>query len=148
MSPYPALPILVFALAALFLKTTAVSALQVVARLRARTFLVAEDARLMGVKLSAHESPFVVRCGNVWRNDLENVPIFLVVALVFTLTGGSMTTAGWIFGGFVATRYLHTTMYLCGLQPWRAVAFLAGLILTWCLVIMSLRHMVALVRPG
>lgn len=142
MPPYPALPVLVFALTALFLKATLLSAVQVVARLRARTFLIPEDARLMRVAVSDHEDPFVVRCSNVWRNDLENIPIFLIAAVAFTLLGGAASTAAWIFGGFVMVRYLHTAIYLRGLQPWRAVAFLSGLSLTWSLVIVSLQLMV------
>lgn len=135
MAAYPALPIFVFALTALFLKATLLSVVQVVARLRARTFLVPEDAMLMHVPISDREHPFVVRCGNVWRNDLENVPLFLAIALAFTMLGGTAGMATWIFGGFVAVRYLHTVIYLRGVQPWRAVAFLTGLALTWSLVI-------------
>lgn len=142
MAAYPALPAFVLALTALFLKATLLSLAQVVARLRARTFLVPEDARLMRVAVSAHEAPFVVRCGAVWRNDLENVPLFLAAALAFTLLGGPADTAAWLFGGFVAVRYLHTAIYLGGLQPWRAVAFLTGLALTWSVVAASLRLLV------
>lgn len=135
MLAYPAVPVLVFALCALFFKATLLSFVQVVARLKARTFLVPEDAKLMHVPVSDREHAFVVRCGNVWRNDLENIPYFLVAALTFTVLGGAASTAGWLFGGFVAMRYLHTAIYLRGLQPWRALAFLTGLTLTWVLVI-------------
>lgn len=135
MLAYPALPVLVLALAALLLKATLLSFVQVVARLKARTFLVPEDAKLMHVLVSDREHAFVVRCGNVWRNDLENIPYFLVAALTFAVLGGTASTAGWLFGGFVAVRYLHTAVYLRGLQPWRALAFLTGLTLTWAVVV-------------
>lgn len=135
MSAYPALPILVIALVALLLKATLLSLVQVAARLRARTFLVPEDAMLMHVAVSDREHPFVVRCGNVWRNDLENIPYFLAAALTFTMLGGAASTAAWIFGGFIAVRFLHTAIYLRGLQPWRAAAFLTGLALTWSLIV-------------
>jgi uncharacterized MAPEG superfamily protein len=138
MTAYPALPILVLALTALLFKSTLLSAIQVVSRARARTFLVAEDARLMRTTVTDREAPFVVRCGNVWRNDLENIPFFLMAALTFALLGGAASAAAWWFGGFVAVRYLHTAIYLAGLQPARTIAYLTGLALTWGLVISSL----------
>ena len=139
MTNYPALPVFVLALTALFFKATVLSAVQVVSRLKARTFLLPEDARLMGLATTPQEHPFVVRCGNVWRNDLENIPFFLAAALAFTLLGGAASTATWIFSGFVVVRYLHTAIYLRGLQPWRAMAFLTGLVITWSLIIATLQ---------
>lgn len=134
MIAYPALPVLVLALAALLFKSTLLSAAQVISRARARTFLVAEDARLMRTTVSDREAPFVVRCGNAWRNDLENIPFFLIAALTFALLGGGAVAAAWWFGGFVVVRYLHTAIYLRGLQPARTIAYLTGLALTWGLV--------------
>lgn len=143
MTNYPALPIFVLAFTALFFKATVLSAVQVVSRIKARTFLLPEDARLMGIATTTpQEHPFVVRCGNVWRNDLENIPFFLAAALAFTLLGGAASTATLIFGGFVVVRYLHTLIYLRGLQPWRAMAFLTGLVITWSLVLATLQLLV------
>ncbi|MBU3969648.1 MAG: MAPEG family protein [Alphaproteobacteria bacterium] len=138
MATYPALSTFVLALAALLLKATLLSAVQVVARLRARTFLIPEDARLMRVAVVEREAPFVARCAAVWRNDLENIPFFLAAALAFTLSGGAANTAAWLFGAYVAVRIMHTGIYLRGLQPWRALAFLTGLVLTWTVVIATL----------
>ena len=139
MNAYPALPAFVLTLTALTAKSTGLSLLQVVARLKARTFPLPEDARLMKMAPSSQEAPFVARCANVWRNDLENVPIFLAAALGFTLLGGSAQAAAWLFGLFVAARTIHTVVYLRGLQPWRAVSYLAGLALTWSVIACSLR---------
>jgi len=138
MTVFPALPVLVLALAALLFKSTFLSGVQVISRARARSFLVPEDARLMGTTVSDREAPFVVRCGNVWRNDLENIPFFLLVALTFVLLGGAAGAASWWFGGFVAVRYLHTAIYLGALQPARTIAYLTGLVLTWGLLVSSL----------
>lgn len=138
MTAYSALPVLVLAFAALLFKSTLLSVAQVVSRARARTFLVAEDARMMRTAVSDHEAPFVVRCSNVWRNDLENIPFFLIAALSFTLLGGSAGAAAWWFGSFVVVRYLHTAIYLSGRQPARMIAYLTGLALTWCVVVSSL----------
>lgn len=60
------------------------------------------------------------------RNALENIPLFLITAFILTLTGVSLTTAGIIFGVFVAARVLHSFMYVKGIQPWRTVCFGIG----------------------
>jgi uncharacterized MAPEG superfamily protein len=129
----------VLTLTALTAKATGLSLLQVVARLKARTFPIPEDARLMKIAPSGQEAPFVARCANVWRNDVENVPLFLTAALGFTLLGGGARQAAWLFGLFVAVRFIHTIVYLRGLQPWRAVAYLTGMALTWSVIVCSLR---------
>lgn len=135
---FAALPSFALALAALLAKTTLTSALQVVCRLRAKTFLLPEDAALMRTRTVAAEAPFVQRCANVWRNDLENLPLFLFVALSYTLLGGEAGRAMWLFGAYALLRYVHTVVYLLGLQPWRAVLYLMSLSITWTLAVNSL----------
>lgn len=61
---YPAWPAFVMALVALFAKTTVTSFVQIIGRLRARTFLLPEDAALMRVRPVAAEALFVQRCAN------------------------------------------------------------------------------------
>lgn len=138
MPSYPALPAFTAMLVALLAKSTVLSATQVISRAKSRQFLLPEDAGLMGTKVSDREVPFVVRCANAWRNDLENIPFFLVAALTFVLMGGAASAATWWFSAFVTVRYLHTAIYLRGLQPARTIAYLTGLALTWGLVISSL----------
>ncbi|MDI1265750.1 MAG: MAPEG family protein [bacterium] len=138
MNTLPALPAFVAALTALLLKATLLSTIQVVARTRSREFTTPEDARLFGLAPAVRESSFVVRCGNVWRNDVENIPWFLAAALAFTLLGGDARSAAWLFGSYAAIRFLHTAVYLRGLQPWRAIAYLTSLAVLWTIVIKSL----------
>lgn len=135
MTAYPALPAFVMALIALFAKTTLTSLLQVVARLRSRRFLLPEDASLMGVRPQPSESPFVQRCAGVWRNDMENLPLFLALALTYVLLGASAESAASLFAIYVALRYAHTMIYLRGLQPWRAVCYLAGMTVCWVIAV-------------
>lgn len=137
MNDYPALPAFVLALAALFLKTTVTSALQVSTRWRARTFVLPEDAALFGWQTREREAPFVQRCAYVWRNDVENLPLFLVLALCYVLLGAPAADAGLLFASYVVLRYAHTAIYLVGLQPWRAVLYLSGLALCWVIAIRS-----------
>lgn len=136
---FPALPALAWALAALLAKTTLTSVLQVVSRARSGMFPIPEDARLMRGRVAADESPFVRRCANVWRNDTENLPFFLAVALVHVLLGAPADTAQTLFAAYVVLRWLHTGVFLLGLQPWRALLYLAGLGVCWTLVWHNLR---------
>lgn len=131
MIDYPALPAFVLALAALFFKTTLTSVLQVTGRWRARSFVQPEDAALFGWQARDAEAPFVQRCGNVWRNDVENLPLFLALALSYVLLGAPAEAAGQLFAVYVVLRYAHTVVYLRGLQPWRALLYLSGLTVCW-----------------
>ena len=131
MLDYPAFPAFATALVALFLKTSLTSALQVASRFRSRMFTVPEDAALLGIPPRLEESAFVRRCGNVWRNDAENLPLFLALALAYVLAGATPEDAGALFAAYVVLRYAHTIVYLRGLQPWRMVAYLLGMLVCW-----------------
>lgn len=131
MSTYPAWPAFVCALILLFAKTTATSILQVASRVRARSFLLPEDAAMLGVRPVPEEAVLVRRCAAVWRNDVENLPLFLALAFSWMLSGAGANEAWLLFGAYVALRILHTGAYLAGLQPWRALLYLAGLGVCW-----------------
>lgn len=134
----PALPAFAFALVGLFAKTTLTSALQVASRLRAGVFPIPEDARLMRKPPADAEADFVRRCANVWRNDTENLPLFIALALTYTLLGAPAGAAQALFGTYVLLRWLHTLVFLRGLQPWRAITYLAGLGVCWAIALRSL----------
>jgi uncharacterized MAPEG superfamily protein len=138
MNSYPAWPAFVIALVALFAKTSATSVLQVVSRFRARTFLLPEDAAMLRVQPAASEAELVRRCGNVWRNDVENLPLFLALALSYVLAGATAADATVLFATYVVLRYLHTGAYLLGLQPWRALLYLSSLAVCWIVAIRML----------
>ena len=60
------------------------------------------------------------------RNDLENIPIFLILAWIY-VAGGLPTTAFLIYCGlFVLARIAHTICYLNGIQPFRTITFTIG----------------------
>ncbi len=139
MTTYPALPAFALALVALFLKTTLTSILQVASRFRSRAFLLPEDAALARTKPREAESPFVQRCANVWRNDVENLPLFIALALVYVLLGAPLESAQWLFSAFVLLRYAHTVIYLRGLQPWRVLAYYGGLAVCWVIAVRILQ---------
>ncbi len=135
MHTYPALPAFAIALAALFFKTTLTSMVQVISRVVAGTFLIPEDAALMRKRPVAAEAAFVQRCANVWRNDVENLPLFLALALTYVLLGASLESARVLFTAYVVLRYVHTAVYLRGLQPWRAMLYLSGMVVCWVIAV-------------
>ena len=45
------------------------------------------------------------------RNDLENIPAFLTIGLLFVFTQPPLAAAQWLMYGFVATRIAHAIAY-------------------------------------
>jgi glutathione S-transferase len=60
-------------------------------------------------QLEPNES--VERIRRIQLNDLENVPFFLVVGLLFVLTDPSLALARWLLYGYVVSRLLHFVAY-------------------------------------
>jgi uncharacterized MAPEG superfamily protein len=60
------------------------------------------------------------------RNALENVPLFMILALVFVMTGPAVTLAAAIFATFTVARIGHSVCYVKGIQPLRTVFFAIG----------------------
>lgn len=141
MMTYPALPSFVLALLALFLKASLLSGVQIISRVRSRRYLLPEDAGMAGLRPVEAEAELVQRCARVWRNDVENLPLFLALALTYVLLGGELSSANWLFGSYVLIRYLHTIVYLRGLQPWRAILYLSGMLVCWMIAIGILQQM-------
>lgn len=53
----------------------------------------------------------VERSRRMHRNDLENIPMFLIAGLLFVLTQPALWVAQWLFFGFVVTRVAHFWAY-------------------------------------
>lgn len=70
------------------------------------------------------------------RNDLENIPIFLIIAIMLYVTSGygtdkySLAAHAVYYTVFTATRFLHTICFLFGLQPFRTISFFVGVVMT------------------
>lgn len=60
-------------------------------------------------QLEPHED--VERSRRMHRNDMENIPTFLVAGFLFTLTNPPLWLAQVLFYGFVATRFAHFWAY-------------------------------------
>jgi uncharacterized MAPEG superfamily protein len=119
-------PLVVFSVL-LVLKMAAVAVATANARRKARVVLNPEDTKVNpGSHVEKEEAPATLRAKRAHRNDAENIPAFLVLAVLFTLAGCS-ASAGWIyFGVYFAARTLHTIFYLNSVQPWRTAAFFLG----------------------
>ncbi|KAJ8398864.1 hypothetical protein AAFF_G00417720 [Aldrovandia affinis] len=75
--------------------------------------------------------PDVERVRRCHQNDLENVVPFVLVGLLYALTGPDLQTALLHFRVFVVSRFLHTVVYVTPLpQPSRVIVFLVGLFTT------------------
>jgi glutathione S-transferase len=120
---------------ALFLKMFCLSAYQGYHRIGKRVFAIPEDARAFGRgAAAAQELPQVQRAQLAWRNDVENIPIFLSLGIVYVMVDAAPTAGPYLFVGFTIARIVHTLAYLAGLQPWRTIAYAAGIV---CMFAMS-----------
>ncbi|OCT32705.1 MAPEG family protein [Pseudomonas putida] len=110
----------------LFLKMLAISCYQGYYRLRWHAFVNSEDAAVFQRSPQRAERPEVVRAMQAWRNDLENIPLFIALGGLALALGAPASTTAWLSGVFTGARVLHTLMYLTGLQPWRTLSYGVG----------------------
>jgi glutathione S-transferase len=98
-----------------------------------------EDATVFGPSGAAaadHETPVVAHALRIQRNDLESIPLFFAIGLLYVLTGASPFGAKFFCWTFMLARIAHTYFYTNHIQPWRAVSFIVGASAT---VLMTLR---------
>lgn len=89
--------------------------------------------RSLGVP-RAQELPQVRRAARAWTNDLENIPLFFVLGALAVVLRTPDALTGLLFCVFTAVRVVHTLAYLGGWQPWRTLAYGAGLA---CLLVLA-----------
>lgn len=120
------LPLVLFSVL-LLLKMGAVAFVTANERRKARIVVNPEDTMVNpGAEARAEEAPATLRAKRAHLNDGENIPGFLILALLFTLADCS-ALAGWAyFGTYFVARTLHTIFYLRAMQPWRTVMFTVG----------------------
>jgi glutathione S-transferase len=111
----------------LVIKIAAVAVATANARRKSGVVLNPEDTGVNpGTHAEAQEAPTTLRAKRAHLNDLENIPFFMILSVIFTLAGGS-ANAGWsYFTVYFVARTLHTIFYLNSAQPWRTAAFALG----------------------
>jgi len=105
-------------------------------------FINPEDAERFGqpgIEVKLEEAPEVARALRIQRNDLENIPLFFAIGLIYVLTGASAFGTTVLCGLFTLARVIHTIVYAKGMQPARAICFVTG---TSCILIMIFRIVV------
>ncbi|MBV8771147.1 MAG: MAPEG family protein [Deltaproteobacteria bacterium] len=110
----------------LALKMAAISIMQGRARASAGVFTNPEDANTFGARFATAEAPEVERAAKAWRNDLENIPIFLIIAWIYLYAGLSAGAFVVYCIVFMLARIAHTVCYLNSIQPARTIAFTIG----------------------
>jgi glutathione S-transferase len=119
----------------LALKMSAISVAQGRARTAAKVFVIPEDAKMFDGTVANEEVPAVRRASKAWLNDLENIPMFLILALIYAIAGLS-TMAFLIYCVmFTLARILHTIFYLRAVQPARTIAYTVGALVSLALMI-------------
>lgn len=119
-------PLLLFS-ALLALKMGAVAVVTSNERRKARIVVNPEDVKVNpGSHAADAEAPAVLRAKRAHLNDVENIPVFMVLATLFTLAGCSATEGWAYFGVYFVARSLHTVFYLKAAQPWRTGMFFVG----------------------
>ncbi|XP_036433463.1 microsomal glutathione S-transferase 1-like [Colossoma macropomum] len=105
-------------------------------RLTKKVFSNMEDTALGGPaedrKKMIRADPDVERVRRCHQNDLENIIPFVVIGLLYALTGPDLSIALLHFRLFVGSRCFHTVAYLLPLpQPSRALAWMVGMVTTF-----------------
>lgn len=111
---------------ALWMKGMIIAWAQVAIRIRTRSLVRPEDARLLNVAPARFEDPRVARLGEVWRNELEASPATLALAAGYVLLGGDALVFSWALAAFVAARFVQGATQYGQAQPARTLAWLLG----------------------
>lgn len=121
---------------ALFVKMFAAVLVQGYGRYQDRGFANPEDAvmvdKLFGEKPdAARHNELVDRAQSVLRNDGENIPMFLFIALSYIQLGCWTQGLTIYLPLFVIGRIVHMVSYLKALQPWRNLSYQLGVWVTF-----------------
>ncbi|XP_071773372.1 microsomal glutathione S-transferase 1-like [Centroberyx gerrardi] len=104
-------------------------------RLTRKVFANLEDTRLVSStedKKMIRVDPDVERVRRCHQNDLENIIPFVVVGLLYALTGPDLSTALLHFRVFAGSRICHTIAYVTPLpQPSRGLSWMVGMGITF-----------------
>ncbi|XP_066244946.1 prostaglandin E synthase-like [Euwallacea similis] len=112
----------------LVLKMCGLILLTIFQRYKNKVFISEEDMKMRpGATTEAH--PDVERVRRAFQNDLENIPAFLFMALVYLFIEVPDWVVHFLFYLFLIARTLHSIVYAIYVvpQPARAICFMLGL---------------------
>lgn len=89
-----------------------------------------EDAKSYGGQAVGVEHPDVERGLRSHRNDVENIPPFLLLALVAVLAGAHPDVVRGCLVAFTFARFVYSLAYQYSVQPWRSLCWGLGLLAT------------------
>lgn len=112
----------------LTLKMAAISLAQGRGRVSTSIFVNPEDAKFFHGQEADAETPAVQRASRAWRNDLENIPIFLILGWIYVAAGLQIGAFVIYCLIFMLCRIVHTVCYLKSIQPMRTIAFTIGVL--------------------
>merc|ERR1712013_66443 len=82
-------------------------------------------------KKTREAKQYEVRVARLVMNDLENIPLGLIVAWMGVLCGGSRKVHLAALWAFCVGRYIHSYCYAKAIQPWRALGWGIGFVATF-----------------
>lgn len=123
---------------ALFLKMFATVLIQTYSRFKSNSFSNPEDSaiveKIFGKKDAASsDNDLARRAQNVLRNDGENIPIFLFLAMTYVQLDCWKAGVLIYFPLFVASRIIHVVAYTRAIQPLRNIVYLVGILVMFIL---------------
>ncbi|XP_072386226.1 microsomal glutathione S-transferase 1-like [Diabrotica undecimpunctata] len=129
---------LLFYCSILVLKMMFMSILTASKRIKHKAFANPEDAKPQHVKPQVNEN--VERVRRAHLNDVENVPLFFVIGLIYTLTNPAVYFAKTLFLAYTLARIGHTIVYAVVPipQPARALCWMVGYGITGYMGVVSL----------
>ncbi|XP_013195004.2 microsomal glutathione S-transferase 1-like [Amyelois transitella] len=113
-------------------------------RMAKGTFASPEDAKLLKGKVKTDET--VERIRRAHLNDLENIPAFWILGVLYLTTGPNVVWASLLFKMYTAARVSHTIFYtIIAAQPFRGLSWMiAFVIMLYMAVHVILQNITAL----
>ena len=116
----------------LFFKMFATVLVQAYGRFRSTSFDNPEDSaivtKIFGKQnVDSIDDDLPRRAQNILRNDGENIPIFLFLAMTYVQLDCWETGTLIYFPLFVLARIFHTVAYIRAIQPLRNIVYLVGI---------------------
>lgn len=125
----------------LYLKMMGNSGVQAYGRFRYKSHKYEEDKVFFKAPPNRESQPEILTRGDAcWRNDLENIPIFIVAALCGLMAGVPHAIYTPIAVAFCLARTVHSVSLVLKLQPWRFLGYITGVICTGAMFVLSLRQ--------